>query len=378
MKFQRPYLLLKFVGVCLLFFLIQYFLFSYESLPKEDLKTYLIKEKAATVNLAVRRAMIDAVEKSVSRFMASEKLIKGIQLIDTYLRQNIDQYIQTHTVVSKERNNEIWEVDVRVIVNNKKLYDDLDKKGFIYKPRFFPKVLVIINETIDGSPSSNYYARKNIEQYIQNKGIDIVPADEFVQVDFNKEKDKIVQYAEQMEAEIVILGNATATFKEEIDKGKKTNFLDPQYLYDTNLKFYVIRIDNNELYVSKESFASRGDRDKESAVRKSIEQAATNCSENLYEDYYKKWQKEVLNQTDYQFILNDTNAQEIKVLKDNLKQFDKSMGIYPRFFWHNTAILNIDYKGDKDSLKEFINNTKHPAYKITEPAKNVLDFYQTF
>lgn len=378
MKFQHSHLLLKLIVISLFFLLIEQFLFCYDSLPQGDLQTYLIKEKAATVNLAVRRAMIDAVEKSVARFMASDKLIKAIHLIDSYLRQNLDQYIQTHTIVSQERNNDLWDVEVRVIVDIKKLYSDLDEKGFIYKPRFFPKVLVIINETIDGEPSSNYYARKTIEGYIQNKGMDIVSSEEFKQVDFSKDKDKIVQYAQQMEAEIVILGDATANFKQEIDKSKKTNFLDPQSLYDTNLKLDIIRIDNDEIYLSKDSFASRADRNKEDAIRKSIEQSATNCSENLYEDYYLKWQKEVLNQIDYQFILNDTNEQDLSVFIDNLKRFDNEIKIYPRFFWHNTAILNVDYKGEKKTLKEFINNMKHPAYKITEPTNNILDFYQTF
>ncbi len=378
MKLRRFCLLNKLVFIFLLFLILECVLFAYESLPYEDMQSYLIKNEAATLDLATRRAMLDAVKRSVSRFMASDKLIKAIQVLDGYLRKNIDQFIQTTTVVSKERRNEVWDADIRVIVNNKKLYDDLDKKGFIYKPRFFPKVLVIINETVDKRPSSSFYARKSIEEYIMNKGIDIVPSDEFAQVDFQKDKDRIVQYAQQMEAEIVILGNSTCSFKEKIDKGEKTNFLEPQFFFETTIELDVIRIDNDEIFLSRKGYASRSDRDRVEAIRKSIEQAATNCSENLYEEYYNKWQKEVLNQTDYQFILNDTNEEEINILVENLKRFDNTIEVYRRFYWHNVAVLNVDYSGDKGELLEYIKGIEYPAYKVFEPAQNIIDLYQTF
>lgn len=321
-----------------------------------------------TVDAANHSIMVDAVKSCVGRIYFSRELIMARTLLDRYLDQYVEKFINATKELKRTYSEGNPLITLQVYVNTEKLIDDLREKRFVYQPRYNPYIAVFLKEKVDDEISSFRYGQENVLNTLVDRMIKVrrepfpgfEPYLNLTGKDANYLPRAIIE-CEKAGCELIVTGAVDSTLIE-----KKDIYYSQYTFYETEVALSLIRVDTGEVLYETRASEIASHTSPERALELSIQRAAV-ASTNKMADFYKElWQKMILGKTDYQLMISGISKEEVELLTEYMRSLGEDTEFYLRNFYHDVAVLNLDYPGHTDTLLDFLISAPHPRLRVVD------------
>ncbi len=323
---------------------------------------------------AVQLARREAVRACVGQALLSGRLIMADDLLEKYLVNYGDSFIEGLEPLKKDFRAGVYHLDARVFVNRKRLIADLDDKRFIYDPAYKPQFATWFSERLNGQTTESGAARASVAKALLSHGLraydnslltprcsrDVTGSEAHL-------KEGLV-CCQRSGVEVLISGQASTSLRE-----KKTLYFDEYWFYDTEVTFKVIRVDTAETLFEITAFGSASDTGAEAAIQSSIDRAADNAIKDLAPQFNKLWPFVVQDKADYEILLTGSEPDSVRIISKRIEQTTGGAEVYVRKTFDGSTMLTVVTKASREDLLDNIRSCPYPSLKVLNPeAKRVF------
>ena len=132
---------------------------------------------------ALSRALRDAVEKAVGVLIEADTMVKNFQLLEDKIYSRVKGYVKSYEVISVDKSQDgMTEVNIRAVVASDILEDDLAGLEVIQRSKGNPRVVILINEYIDGNDSAVGNVRSALEKEFLKKKFKLVDKNQLMAI----------------------------------------------------------------------------------------------------------------------------------------------------------------------------------------------------
>lgn len=325
---------------------------------------------------ALTRALRDAVEKAVGVYVEADTMVKNYQLLEDKIYSKVKGYVKSYEIISDNSGQGgIYEIKIKAVVAADALQDDLTGLNIIKSSKGNPRIVILINEYIDGNDSAVENVRSTLEKEFLAKDFKLVDKAQLAAI---KNRDISISYDDpqkaaalgaRLGAEVVITGSASAEFME-----KSKPYGVSVFAYSANANIKAIKTDTAEVIAlaSAESVKRAGGRNL------TANEALTDCgqklSEKLISDIVEKWRAEVYNYVDILLFISQIDSDtRLSVLKD-LKAIRGITEVNEKSYSNN--LLEVDVKVEGAAAKVIDKKIMEQAgyLKLKNKTANRMDF----
>lgn len=324
---------------------------------------------------AISDALRNAVERGAGTVIHSESKTKDFVLArDTVLARSTG-FVQSHEVLAaRELVDGTWQAKVRAVVSVKGVEDAWGAVTTLLEQMGRPKVMVFINERIDGNRVDNSTVQTRIENLLLESGFKLVVKDQLKAID---QKDlaaavaedspaRIQAIAKRFGAQLFISGTANAT-----SGGQRTiggvNF--SAYEAEANVRCY--RSDTAQLLSSVPGEPVRGvDRVWRSAAKKALDGEAQLIAPRIRNDVLRFWQDAMSGRGEIQLHVEGVTFRQYADLKKALEALDEVSDVTTKY--HNkVAECSLQSKVNAETLALKLLDAVE-SLEITDVSQNVI------
>ena len=168
-------------------------------------------------------------------------------------------------------------------------------------------------------------------------------------------------------AEVIIIGEAFTEYFGRIVGGLES--------CRARMEARAIRIDTGEILVADGKHAAGLDITAALAGKKALQKAGNALGDYLIEQLLAKWSSDVTNVTSVELVITGLNYKQFIDFKSTLLESVRGIkAIHQRSFTYNRAVVEIEIKGDAETLSEELirKDFKNFEVKITDFSANRL------
>jgi hypothetical protein len=176
--------------------------------------------RLATRDAALMSAQRAAVEKAVGVMVSGQMVVSQARLIEDQVFSKTAGYLKSWDILSDQEEDGLRRLKIRARVKLGDVRSDLDSLGLLIRTKKVgnPRLMILIDEKVDGQPSESRTVETELARQLLDKGYKVVDADQLAEIQ-NQEavlkalKGDAAQAAElgrRFGAEISIVGTATA------------------------------------------------------------------------------------------------------------------------------------------------------------------------
>lgn len=327
---------------------------------------------------ALHEAFRSAIEHEVGVNVSSESISKNFQILDDNIYAHSEGFIEKWEVLSEKKTAHSMILKIKAWVQegrlNKRLFlNGLDVKK-IYSWIGEPRVLILMQEFIDGKPSQMGIAQTEIENVFMEKGINVFHG---MQLEKIKQRDKELSFKDPQKAvilgqrlgvEMVVSGKCVANFSRAIKIGSFT-----QNFYSANTHIRAYSTSTGELLLSA-NYGNKKSADlsalgKSDAAVIAIKNTINSSKFDILFKIVRNWYDGFSEPSAYYIIVENVDYEQLEALKIRFKDLSGVTKLTLRSFSNSVAELEIKYEGEPDGLIGEIIRAKMP-YKITGKEQN--------
>lgn len=346
-----------------------------EMRPLDNKMIMLIKSVSGDKEEEMKNdAAKESVKECVGRIYFTKNIILARDILEKYLDQNYDKFIYSIEILKKGFASGKTILDLKIFVDYGKLVADLEEKKFLYEPKLRPFFYVFLEEKLDGQIASYstgntsvVNALKDLQQRTANIAAPSVPANVNIMSD-RQVFAKAIEMAQKNEIELIITGTC------------ETNKLEQKDLYYENYTFYeskislkLIRVDTGEALVETETSGLATNLDAERAIELSIIRASLKASSEIIDYFKANWNPTILDKANYKIMFTGIQQSQLDVFSSTLLKLGDKTKMYLRSYYHNVAVINLMFKGDKAELLRFLETFPYPTFKIVSIKDNNIE-----
>jgi hypothetical protein len=350
-------------------------------------------DRAMARDGAINDALRKAVEQAVGTLVSSETIVQNFQTLQDRIYTQTQGYIQSYKIISENPGANTHQVVIQATVAVSNLERDLQAIGILLGRVGKPRIITLIAEQNVGRNFYNYWWGEGrsvdfgvvenllldrfrergfdiVDRTIQSPTIKVTPA--LRGPDLNDQG--AVMLGKQAEAEIVIVGKALAR---SVGNVAGTAMKSVQ----ANVSFRAIQIDNARVLSAGTEHGAAVHIDEITAGGEALKKAAVRISDKLIDDILKNFQARVGGMTTVQLTLVGlANADDVRRFKNSvLAQLRGIEGVVDRGYSENAARLDVEVKGNAQSLSEEISRKDFPDFvvKVIRRSWNTVDVQVT-
>jgi hypothetical protein len=336
-------------------------------------------DKAIARDNAIEDALRKAVEQAVGTLVSSETMVENFQLLSDRIYTKTEGYVQKYKIISEAPAENIYKVILEATVTLGNLKNDLAAIGLLMARKHKPRVMVLIAEQNIGQQYFSYWWGHQASE--TNLSItESVLVEKFREKDFNvvdhaaKVRDiKIgkpykvanlddntaVSLGNQYDAEVVIVGKALAKL---VGSVMGTSMKSTQ----ANMSARAIRTDNGAIIASANTHGAAVHIDEVTGGSNALKKAASDLASKLIDQIITTWGKEVSGTTMVQLTISGISSyQDFMKFKNVLQEQVRGVkGVYQRSINAGVAKIDIDIKGDSQSLADELTNKNFQNFSI--------------
>lgn len=338
--------------VCLLPIIIGLVLGSvYEACAQMPVKVVVAEGMAAGSDLkardeAINRALRRAVEQGVGTLIDSESMTQNYQLLDDRIYSDVKGYVKEYKIIS-DNNGEggVYKIKVEAVVALARLSKDLKALNIIRERKGNPRIMVLVQEFVDGLEQPSELVQTEMERVFLSKGFPMVDKGQFQMI---KERDVALCYdnlqkaavlGREFGAEVIVVGQATSNLLES-----SRPYGVAVFGYTADITAKAIKTDTAALMVSDSVSATERGSGRMPTANKSLRNSGQKLARAMMEGILEGWRSEVFNVVTVQLVIDKMEAQDRSVLKGDLESIRGVQGVYERSF--NKGILVMELKVD--------------------------------
>lgn len=324
---------------------------------------------------AVNRALRNAVEQGVGVLVDSETMVQNFELLDDKIYSETKGYVKSYEVISdNEGEDGIYRVRVKAVVALGALTKEVNAMGLIREKLNYPRVMVLIDDYIDGIAQPKHITAVAIEKAFMKNKFPVVSKDQMEKI---KEKDATLSYKDpdkaaalgrRYGAEVVIVGQSTSDLL-----GASQPYGVSVYAYEARNEAKAVKTDNARvLAMDTSSKIARGS-GRVPTANEALTLAAWSLSESFMKKIAEAWRNEAYNETSIQIICDNATIEKSGALKEALDGYREVKGVNERSLQNNVLELDVRFFGTSDQLAVFLSELKEPALEISAKTPSRID-----
>lgn len=140
--------------------------------------------KLSTRDQSLMAAQKAAVEKAVGVLVTGQMVVSQARLIEDQVFSKTGGYLKAWDVLSEKENDGVYTTRIRARVKLGDVRKDLDALGMLIKTKKVgnPRVMVLIDEKVDGKPSESKTVEIGLAKALLEKGYKVVDADQLAEI----------------------------------------------------------------------------------------------------------------------------------------------------------------------------------------------------
>ena len=323
----------------------------------------------------VKEASVRAILSAIGRVYFSDLMLRGRSLLDAYVVKRWMDFAVHEVSLSEVRGGRRF-VNLDVLVDCKKLYDDLHEKRFIYRPALRPVFYVFLSETYDGEKTTPV-GRRHLLETIQNREYrylwandaedfsvppsqkqEVAVREPLPDLDVSRTAEDLASAcaeAQRNEVEVFIAGTLeTKTTR----KGKL--YFDEYTFVETFCSLKLIRSDTGEALASDEVRTAAGHVNAADAVAAATRAAVDKIAPGLFDVFDKQWGKTILRKANLRVMVFGADNDSLDLLKQVLTGVSPDLEIYTRSSYADVAVLTLSWKDRTRDLVDVLRQTHYP------------------
>ena len=308
---------------------------------------------------ALHAAFRTAIEKAVGVQVTSETEVENTVILRDKIYAYAEGFVEKWEVLNERTDNELFVLEVKAWVKEGRLNKALFLNGIdvqkVYDWVGNPRIVVIVQEYIDGQPSQISVAQTEIEEIFKNKGITVLGAE---QIENIKKRDAKLVFdspeqakilGNRLGAEVVVAGKCLSNFSREVKIVDYT-----QYFYSTYLQIKAYNTSTGEILLSshyrndkKTDLSALGRFDAAmNAIRNCIQSAKSDIAFKIVSNWYDSFTKPTV----IQLLIHDITYGKLQELNQQLYALANCRDLFLRNFEHGVAEIEIKYEGMKSEF----------------------------
>jgi hypothetical protein len=298
--------------------------------PRLTLRYQKLGEKE---DVLVREAMVQAVRAGVGHIYFANVMLRGLDILDPYIRQNVQTFIPRHEVLVSEIRGGQRYVDVEIVVDMEKLYQDLHEKQFLYRPALRPIYYAAFSETLNGEPVASQFGRTYLIRKLNDQperrfrflwtddvddpavpvtktqavSVENVPAD----ADVSDRLAEACRELQRHEVEFFLTGTIQTSTTRSVELFLNT---DPTHFVETHARIQMVRSDTGQVIRSVNIRKVSGNVDLNKAMEDAVASAMDVAATQLFDDFAGMWGKTVQEKADVRILVAGATADHLNVL----------------------------------------------------------------
>jgi len=324
---------------------------------------------------ALSDAKRKAIEQGAGAFIYSQSKTRDFALVkDTILTRSAG-FVQKVTVLSKKETDDgAWELKVRAVVSVKGIEDMWGVVTNLLQEMGQPKIMVAINERIDGQLQEDSSLQTAVENMLLKSGFRLVDKGQIKAIDVKdiqagiaENKPALVQaIAKRYGAQLFIVGSANAT-----SGGRRNIYGINVFLYGADANVRCFRSDTAELLASKRSTAQSNDRVARPAASKALAVLGRKLGPRIRQDILRFWMDVLAGRGEVQLEMENISFGQFSKLKKALKKLKEVKSVAGNF--HNkVGKLRMHSNVSASKLAEVLAESLEGVIEITDVSQNVI------
>ncbi len=339
----------------------------------------------------VREAMVQAVRAGVGRIYFANVMLRGLDILDPYIQKQVQTFIPRHEVLVSEVRGGQRYVDVEIVVDMEKLYQDLYEKQFLYRPALRPIYYAALSETLNGEPVASQFGRTYLIRKLndlperrfrflwtdevddpsvpvtkkQAVSVENVPAG----ADVSAKLPEACRELQRHEVEFFLTGAIQTSTTRSVELYLNTT---PTHFVETRARIQMVRSDTGQVIRSVDIRKVSGNVDLNKAMEDSVASAMDVAATQLFDNFAGMWGKTVQDKADVRILVAGANADNLNILNVLLNTLTPKAEIYTRSSFDGVAVLNLGWNGPMEKLVNLLREARHPEFKVTQVGTNGL------
>ena len=334
-------------------------------------------DEAKAYDDALSSALRNAVEQVVGTMIQSNVLVENYQVVEDRIYSNTQGYVKSYQVINQEnRGNNIVETTIRAVVKKSNLENDLNAIGLLISQKNKPRIMILIDEVNmhhhyyyyhhDLNTTANELTNKFLE-----KGFTFVDRDVVSQ---KLQKDAALaavdgdvkaaqSIAKESGAEVLIVGKAIS---KAASGGPAVLKQSGMVSCQATLNLRAVRSDDGSIIATTSKQAAAVHVDNVTGGTQALIKASDLAAEELSKKILNAWQKDVYSGTTIQMRVMDVPSfSDLVKFKNMIKTNVRGVQeVYQRDYSANTAVLDIDVRGDARQVAEELTLKDFTPYKV--------------
>ena len=318
---------------------------------------------------ALHAAFRTAIEQAVGVQVISETKVENTVILTDKIYAYAEGFVEKWEILNERTDNGLFVLEVKAWVKEGRLNKALFLNGIdvqkVYDWVGNPRIVVIVQEYIDGQPSQISMAQTEIEEIFKNKGITVLGAEQIENIK-KRDAELVFDSPEQAKilgnrlgAEVVVAGKCLSNFSREVKIGDYT-----QYFYSTYLQIKAYNTSTGEILLSshyqndkKTDLSALGRFDAAmNAIKNCIHSAKSDIAFKIVSNWYDGFTKPAI----IQLLIHDITYEKLQELNQQLYALANCRDLFLRSFEHNVAEIEIKYEGMKSELMSKLLNVDVP------------------
>ncbi|MCG2775204.1 MAG: hypothetical protein L6406_05920 [Desulfobacterales bacterium] len=321
--------------------------------------------EARARDVAIEDALRRAVEQAVGMFLNSETIVQNEDILNDSIYSHSKGYIRKYVILRELTDGKLYNVKIEAHVSTGKLQDELSAIGLLMTRKHKPRIMVIIPEYHINRRIPDPAGETEIIKRLLEKGFKVVEQYQVSKIRYNDQVRAAIKGNTSLAtrigleygAEVIIIGEA---FSEYV--GRIFGELES---CRARLEARAIRIDTGEILVACGKEAAGLDITPALAGKKALQKAGNELGGYLIEQLLAKWSSDVTNVTSIGLVINGLNYKQFIEFKSMLLESIRGIkAIHQRSFTNNRAVVEIDIKGDAETLSEEIIRKDYKNFKV--------------
>jgi hypothetical protein len=317
---------------------------------------------------AIADGLWNAVEQGVGLLISSSSVIDHFQLLSDRVYSQAEEFIHDYKVLTESKSGRYYRLVVRATLSMKALHDKLQDIGILMTNEKRPSVLLLLSEQNIGQTSPRYsWARSSfgglplaiedtLAGYLRKKGFVIVNPETLEGLVINLwpgygelelSDEAAAKLAEQVGAEVVILGKAFARFSGNVLNTDMKSV-------EAEMSGRAIRADNGIVVASSEATGAAAHANEMVASTEALTLAASGVAEELSRQLAANWGGEAS-----EWVLVELVVKGIKEYRDFIrfrttisKEVPGIKNVYLKAIKAGEAKMDVEVKGDSRMLAD--------------------------
>jgi len=324
---------------------------------------------------ALNRALRNAIEQAVGAVIDSETIVENFQLLEDNIYSEVKGYVKSYEIIS-DNNGEggVYKISVKANVALGALTKDVQALGIIREKINYPRIVVLIDDYIDGVEQPRSICATEVEKIFMNSKFPVVSKD---QMEMIKERDAALSFGDPEKAaalgrrygaEVVIVGRATADLMETSEPYGVSVFA-----YEARIDAKAIKTDNAQMIaLDNISEVARGS-GRTPAANKALESSSAKIADNLLKKIVEAWRSEIYNEMTIELICENATLENAALLKSALSAIREIKDVNERSFVNNVLELDVRIFGSIDQFVTILSEIKNPVLRIKAKTPNRID-----